>query len=278
MNPGSIENWFALPPPRAASYLPAPYGVRRGVTDRFARPSPGAVYLTNSRSTVTAHACAADFGHDNLAWSRKPSVRGRGRLTSAAIGGTLLGVVLMALFGAMTEQRGHVARRSPPAGNGASEVVVATAPEAALAPPPTPRLDSTPALPSAALVTSHAEVLPRPVSGANEHPVPALRQAPRRRSTGERMRAREPWDVRPVSANATLRHAPAKPRPTGAAPPPVTRPLDRCGADWPCGNDLRALQAELKRWEARQQPPAVVEKHAMQTSVRLIDHRRVTEW
>jgi|GEM_PF-3077388 len=285
MNPGSIENWFALPPPRAASYLPGPYGVRHGVTDHFARSSPGAVYLSSRRFVIAADVCAADFGHDNLAWSRRPLQRGRSRsrLVLSAIGGALLGAALMALFGGMMAVRGaelgHPARGSLPAGQRASASVVAAAREAEPVPPATPVSDSALALvPPSAPTASQANALPHPVRGASGHPVSALRPAPLRRPDSGSVRARKPEAARPVSAKATLRRVPAQPRPAGPADPSVSGARDRCGADWPCGDALRALQVELTHWEASKPIPAAVESHAAQTSVRLTDHRRVTEW
>ncbi|WP_412525107.1 hypothetical protein [Burkholderia lata] len=311
MNPGPIENWFALPPPRAASYLPAPYGVRHGVTDCFARSLPGEVYLSNRRLAVAADACAADYGHDNLAWSSKPPPRGRGRLVSAAIGGAVFGAALMALLGAVMADRGaelgHAARGGPAAGSRASESVVAVAPETApapppapvsdamsalapppapvsdampaLAPPPAPASDTMPALaPPRAPMVSQADVSSHPVRGANEHAVPALRPTPHRRPDRGSVRTREPEVVRPVSAQGASRRVPTKPRPAGPADLSVSGAPDRCGADWPCGDALRALQVELKHWEARQQLPAAVESHTAEAPVRLTDHRRVTEW
>ena len=287
MNPGPIENWFALPPPRAASYLPAPYGVRHGVTDCFARSSPGAVYLSNRRLAVAADACAADYGHDNLAWSSKPPPRGRGRLVSVAIGGAVFGAALMALLGAMMADRdaelSHAARGSLAMGNRATASVVAVAP----APPPAPVSDAMPALapslapalaPPPARMVSQAEVSSHPVRGANGHAVPAWRPTPLRRPDRGSVRAREPEEVRPVSAQGASRRVPTQPRSAGPADSSVSGAPDRCGADWPCGDALRALQVELEHWEARQPLPTAVESKAAETSVRLTDHRRVTEW
>lgn len=293
MNPEPIENWFALPPPRAASYLPAPYGARHGVTDRFARSSPGAVYLSNRRSAVVADVCAADYGHDNLAWSSKPPPRGRGRLVSGAIGGALLGAALMALLGAMIGDRGaelgRASRGSLATGNPASASVVAVARETlpapvldampAPAPPPAPVPDTMPALaPPPARMMSQADVSSHPVRGAHEHAVPALRPTPLRRPDRGSVRAREPAVARPVTAQDASRRVPTKPRPAGPADASVSGAPDRCGADWPCGDALRALQVELKHWEARKPLPAAVESKAAETSVRLTDHQRVTEW
>lgn len=285
MNPESIDNWFALPPPRAASYLPAPYGVRHGVTDCFARSSPGAVYLSSRRFVIAADVCAADFGHDNLAWSRQPLQRGRGRSRRvlAAIGGALLGAALTALLGWMMAVRGtelgDLAGGSLPAGKRASASVVAAAPEAVPVPPSTPVLDSASTLvPPTGPIVSPADALPHPVRGASGHPVPALRATPLRRPDSGRGRAREPEAGRSVSAKATLRRVPAQPRPAGPAEPSVSGAPDRCGADWPCGDALRALRVELKHREASKPIPAAVEGDAAQTSARLTDHRRVTEW
>ncbi|WP_124499918.1 MULTISPECIES: hypothetical protein [unclassified Burkholderia] len=282
MNPESIDNWFALPPPRAASYLPAPYGVRHGVTARFARSSPGTVYLSNRCLAVAAGACAADYGHDNLAWSRKPPPRGRGRLVSAAIGGAVFGAVLMALLGAMMAGRG--AEPGPlwgsmPTGKRASASIVAATPDAIPAPPPAPASDATPALaPPLAPVVRQADTQPHPVRGAGGPAVPAPRPMPPRRPDMENVHTRELEVVRPLSAKAVAHRMPAKPRPAKPADSPVSGAPDRCGADWPCGDALRALQVELKHWEARKPLPTAVESKAAETSVRLTDHRRVTEW
>jgi len=280
MNPGSIENWSALPPPRAASYLPGPYGVRHGVTDRFARSSPGAVYLSSRRFVIGADVCAADFGHDNLAWSRQPLQRGRGRSRRvlAAIGGALIGAVLTALLGGMMVVRG-AELGDPAAGKRASASVGAAAPEAVPVPPSTPVLDSAPtSVPPPGPIVSPADALPHPVRGTSGHPVPALRATPLRRPDSGRGRAREPEAGRSVSAKATLRRVPTQPRPAGPAEPSVSGAPDRCGADWPCGDALRALRVELKHREARKPIPAAVDGDAAQTSARLTDHRRVTEW
>lgn len=282
MSPGSIENWFALPPPRAASYLPAPYGARHGVTARFASSSPESVYLPNHRLVVASDTCAADFGHDNLAWSRKPPPRGRARLMLAAIGGAVLGAALMALLGAMmagrAAEQSHSARGSLPTGKRAPASVVASAAE--VVPSPTQVLDSVPALAApSAPAASRAGALPQPMRGANGHAVPALRPTPPRRSDSASVRVREPEVVQPVSGKAAFRRAPTKPRPAAPADSSVSRAPGRCGDDWPCGDALRALQGELKQWEARKHLPAARESHvAGQTSVHLTDHRRVTEW
>ncbi|ABI88702.1 hypothetical protein CH72_1643 [Burkholderia ambifaria AMMD] len=288
MNPGSIENWFEVPPPRAASYLPGPYGVRHGVTDRFARSSSGAVYLSSRRFVIAADVCAADFGHDNLAWSRQPLQRGRGRsrLVLSAIGGALVGAALMALLGGMMAvcgaELGHPARGGLAAGKRASASVVAAAHEAVPVPPATPVSDSALALvPPSAPTASHADALPDPVRVASGHPASALQPTPLRRPDRTGVRARERGTGRSISAKATLRRVPGQPprvAPAEPSVPSVSGAPDRCGADWPCGDALRALQVELKHREASKPIPAAVQSNAAQTSVRLTDHRRVTEW
>jgi len=280
MNPGSIDNWFALPPPRAASYLPAPYGARRDVTDRFARLSPGMVYLPAVRSyhdmAVAADARAADFGHDNLAWSRTPPLRGRGRVVSAAIGGALLGAALTALLGVIPADRwagfGHVVRGSLPAEHAAPASVVAAVPEAAPAPVSAPAPAPAPAPVSA--------LPPAPVdrSDASFRPARAADGRSLRRPGTAGTRSREHGVVRPVAARAAPPHVPAKPQAAVSAIPPVSATPDPCGADWPCGEALRSLQVELKRWETRKPLPASGEGNAVELSVRLTDHLRVTEW
>ncbi len=331
MNRESIDNGFALPPPRAASYLPAPYGVRRGVMDRFAHLSPGGVYLPATRprrgGAVAATAGAADFGHDNLAWSRTPPRRAHGRVLSGVIGGALLGAALTVLFGGALADRwagfGHAVRESQPARSAVSGSIVAAAVEEASAlrpesasgpasaltpalasasvpaptsapasvPPPTsalasvstsvPAPTSSPAsisTPPAAPTANRSGVPLDPTRRMDTHAVPASRPTPARSSDMSGTPVREREAVRPLPVRTALPRLPAKPRP--AAPPDttVTGASDSCGADWPCGDALRSLQAELMRWDASRPLPASADSLAVEMPVRLTDHPRVTEW
>ncbi|MDN7430409.1 hypothetical protein [Burkholderia sp. AU45388] len=302
MNPGSIDNWFALPPPRAASYLPAPYGVRRGVPGQFAHLSPGGVYLPAPRSrrgvAVAAAAGAADFGHDNLAWSRTPPPRGRGRVMLAAIGGALLGTALTVLFGGMLADRwaefGRMARGRLPEGSAGSASIVAAAAESAATLRPASASDpaSASSLASAFPAASAPASISMPSAGQSgmppdpprrkgAHAVPALRLPPPRTSDMAGMSVRERQRMRPVPVRTVLPSMPAKLRSTAPVDTSDTTSSGApapCGADWPCGDALRSLQAELKQWEAARQSSAPADSRAEQMPVRLTDHPRVTEW
>ncbi|WP_175877726.1 hypothetical protein [Burkholderia sp. BCC0097] len=284
MNPGSIDNWFALPPPRAASYLPMPYGVRRGVPDRFKRLLAGAVYLPTG-SVVAAEVRAADFGHDNLAWSRKPPKSGLGRAVSVAIGGVLLGAALTAVLGTMLADRGAAFGRAVP-----GRLLARTAPSASVAavasaavPVPNPMAAQTPAPPavSTSLPTpaaSRSSASSSPARGTDAHAVPPQQRTPLHPSDTARSRGREapaarPGAVRPASPREPATHWAVKPGDSN-----VSDASDNCRTDWPCGNELQSLQAELKRWDARKSLPASGEGNAPEMSARLNDHRRVAEW
>lgn len=266
MNSGPAAIWFALPPPRPASYLPPPYGMRHG---RLARLPSGAVYLSSGqascRPAVASAARAADFGHDNPAWSRVPQPRGRGRLVLAAVGGALLGAALTVSLGVMLADRGavfgHATQVSLPAGNSASAPVVGTAP--AVAPAPAvgrsgAASDLAPAVPARAM-----PAVP-----------PTLHRQPD--TTGVRISERQA--MRPASVSTARSRVPVKPRAAAQADSPALAAPDRCGGDWPCGDELRLLQSELKRREVYERLPASLESSVVGVSVRLTDHRRVTEW
>lgn len=303
MNRESIENGFALPPPRPASYLPAPYGVQRSAMDRFAHLSPGGVCLPATRPrrgvAVAATAGAADFGHDNLAWSRTPPRRAHGRVLSGVIGGALLGAALTVLFGGALADRGvgfgHAVRGSQPTRSAVSGPIVAAAvedasalrpasasgPASALTPasasasaPAPASISTSPAAPTA----NRSDVPLDPTRRMDTHAVPASRPMPARSSDMSGTPVREREAARPIPVRTALPRVPAKPR--RAAPPDttVTGASDSCGADWPCGDALRSLQAELMRWDAPRPLPASADSRAAERSVRLTDHPRVTEW
>ncbi|UVE64005.1 hypothetical protein L2Y90_09010 [Burkholderia pyrrocinia] len=272
MNSGPAAIWFALPPPRPASYLPPPYGMRHG---RLARLPSGAVYLSSGRSSCRPAAApaapaapgarAADFGHDNLAWSRVPPPRGRGRFVLAMIGGALLGAALTVSLGVMLPDRGsvfgHAAQVSLPVGSSTSAPVDATAAVAAPAPAVNrsgAASDLAPAVPVRAIPTV----------------TPTLHRQPD--TTGVRIGKREA--TRPASVSTARPRVSVKPRAAAQADWPALAAPDRCGGDWPCGDELRLLRSELKRREAHERLPVSLESSVVGMPVLLMEHRRVTEW
>jgi hypothetical protein len=294
MSQGPVANWYALPAPRPASYLPAPYGVRRDVTARFARLSPGWVYLSAAEPTGRPDAAsatrAADFGHDNLAWSGKPLPRGRRRLVSAAVGGALLGAVA-ALLGVMLADRWAVFDYAPfrhlPLSHSAPAPVVAAPPEmvpaaaletasaSAPAPASAPVLASAP--PVAAVADRSGEPRPR-ASVADTHATPPLQPKPTKQPGTADAPGHEREALKPASASAARSHARAQPKAARPVDPPAASAHDVCGADWLCDDELRSLQIELKRWEAQNGLPETQESRPSGTSVHLTGHSRVTEW
>ncbi|WP_141684898.1 hypothetical protein [Burkholderia stabilis] len=264
MNSEPAAIWFAMPPPRPASYLPPPYGMRHG---RLARLPSGAVYLSSGRSSCRPAAApgarAADFGHDNLAWSRVPQPRGRGRLVLAAVSGALLGAALTVSLGVMLVDRGAVLgladRANPPAGNPVAAPAVATMPAAV----PAPVVDRLGAASG-----------PAPAAPAILDVPPTLHRQP----NSTRAQSREREAMRPASVSTARPRVPVKPRAAAQADSPALAASDRCGGDWPCGDELRLLQSELKRREAHDRLPASLERSVVGMPVRLTEHRRVTEW
>lgn len=276
MSSDRIVSGFALVVLRPATYLPPPYGIRRGAAGVFARPSGRALHLHagalacrpfgDAAAVWDGALRAADFGHDNVAWSRPAPRRNTRRMALALIGG--------ALFGAATTWFGGVLTRS---GNARIDTVRASVPAAeppaapvqtAAAEVPVHALPPPPAVEPVRMTESSTPVAP---------PHQVHRDAAHARVDEPETPRAQPARTASASAPATVRsYAPRVARPgTRRA---QAAPADQCDTDWPCGETLRSMRRELAQWEAARQRRALPESGDAGHVLGLGEHTRVTEW
>lgn len=266
MKAESIVSRFGQVQCLPASYLPPPYGSRRGAVDAFARSPGRAAYpierpvawrVVEPGSAKQRAMRAADFGHDNLAWSRPYVRRGRGRAAWAAVGGALSGATLALWLGAMPVGSGTFS------GGPVDTQVLATAhaPERASVAGSGDRGD---APPMRELSVATAPLEPDELIGPhdlNERPAVVTRSTPDdgappgvsiERSRISDVQVAERGTRR--TGTVRIKHAPPVVRatrdPQPALPPPAPSRHEACGDDWPCGETLRSMRIELANWEA----------------------------
>ncbi|WP_157659404.1 hypothetical protein [Burkholderia ubonensis] len=259
MHGESFMNRFAPPARPPSSYLPQPYGCGRGGVDAFARlPVLGArMPSVRYAGELSGAKRAADFGHDNLAWSRSGTRYGRARGIWIAAGGAMFGAALVMLLGTVLEVPGKEAG----SGGTARAPVVAHAPERV----PARTLDARAAAqpPRDVAATSVEQIAPAELPRSRE-PAAAVVQGECAVPTARVVRGRVP-DARVAESNTTrTKHVRV-----------AHEPSEVCDDDWPCGDTLRLMRIELANWEAERAP---VSGTGLAPSVRAIEHTRLTDW
>lgn len=266
MKAESIVSRFGPPRRLPAAYLPPPYGSRRGAVDAFAR-SPGRAAYPIERSVAwrvvepgsakQRAMRAADFGHDNLAWSRPYVRRGRGRAAWAAVGGALSGATLALWLGAMPVGFGTFS--GGPVDTPVS--AIAHAPERASVAGPEDRGDEPPRREFGVATAPVESDEPIGQRDLTERAAVVARSAPDESAPPVVSAARSGIsDVQVAERGARrtgtgrMKHAPPVLRatrdPQPALPPPAPLRQEACGDDWPCGETLRSMRIELANWEA----------------------------
>ncbi|WP_241294171.1 hypothetical protein [Burkholderia stabilis] len=287
MHAESTVNGFVPPARLPVSYLPPPYGSCRGGVDATAWNSEGAVHrlrelsvrrVNERKSAMRGVTCAADFGHDNLAWSGARTRSGRDRIMAATFGGGLLGAAVVALLGMVDVGRPpHIvaSEHAPVAGH-----VLASAASREHA-------DTAPARASHILLTGQiekgliVEQTARTEEERLDEPITLTKKAAPARLEWPSARSREP--VGGIGTRDVVRSVRARSSPHAKrhAPPDVeaaTSTRQEGGADdWPSGEALKSMRIELKSAEASLRLRESAERQPVNTVIHLEQHIRLTD-
>lgn len=284
MHAESIVVWFGPPARLPASYLPPPYGVCLDVIDTAVWRSKSGIrcsreplkrWAVERTAAMQGVTCAADFGHDNLAWSRMRPLPRRARMMAATFGGALFGATVAALFGmadfspapnVTTARHAPVAERVFTSAGGELAGAVPTMASQSRVVGEIAKAQATEqSAPIGKRTLGERAALTDEAVPARAGPSPALRQ---KTVMGIGMRE----TARKIRVTLPIHATPDEQAAFGAS---AATWQEDCADDWPCGDSLKSMRIELENWKAAQQHrPA---QDLEDTSVRLRDHIRLTD-
>lgn len=282
----STVDWFTPPAPRPASYLPPPYGGRRGAVLAFVRSAKAEIHLATGVSTPSSKRFgmkrrvwrAVDFGHDNLAWSRSRTRHGGGRIALTAVCSALFGAAIAVWFGTSLPDAVALSKKAAfssalPGGQGAGVVHGDRADTLALR-----------ASGEVAVAGAHTDSNEQHTRTGKLLASEPLRQAGVREQRESGRSVVLPDDRRPrahqrKAAPGESKRAVARPvRPASVAlAVPAPESAHECEGEWLCGENLQAARIELANHEAARGRQQATRGYSPGNAIHFREHTRLTD-